>query len=198
MITKIASCVNHQARSKTTEEQAVPPPDLPFPEKVYNVLKFCEENGRNDIISWVNNGAAFQVNDLPEFLRDFLPNYFNTKKYATFTRTLCAYGFTCVRTGRHTGIYSHPAFNRSDPVAPSQMRRIQKSKSHEDDYYEPIIPEWCSARGVPPFFEPRTIQEMRKNPVDLNLWYKVLSIIPSPSLQAKIDFFSPLSVPLSW
>ncbi|CAJ1970126.1 unnamed protein product [Cylindrotheca closterium] len=101
---------------------------LSFPEKVYQVLQLCEENGRTDIISWMNDGTAFKVHDLKEFERDFLPNYFNTKKYASFTRTLCAYGFTGVRTGRQTGIYSHPDFNRNDPAAPSLMRRVKKTQ----------------------------------------------------------------------
>ena len=77
---------------------------ISFPQRVYNVLKFTEENNQEHIISWVNNGTAFKVHDLDVFSRDFLPTYFNTHKYASFTRTLCAYGFDCVRTGRQTGI----------------------------------------------------------------------------------------------
>ena len=79
-------------------------PQLSFPEKVYHVLMLCEENCRTDIISWVNNDTAFKVIKLKEFERDFLPNCFNTKKYASFTRKLCAYGFTGIRTGRQPGI----------------------------------------------------------------------------------------------
>ncbi|CAJ1970125.1 unnamed protein product [Cylindrotheca closterium] len=102
---------------------------LSFPEKVYHVLKLCEENGRTDVISWVNDGTALKVHNLKEFEQHFLPNYFNTKKYASFTRTLCAYGFSGVRTGRQPGIYSHPAFNRNDPATPCLMRRIKKKRS---------------------------------------------------------------------
>lgn len=75
-----------------------------FPQRVYNVLKLSEDQHQEHIISWMNNGTAFKVHDLDEFERDMLPKYFKTQKYATFTRALCAYGFTCVRTGRQTGI----------------------------------------------------------------------------------------------
>ena len=81
-----------------------------FPQRVYNVLNLCEEQGRQDIMSWEENGTAFKVNDLDAFERELLPKYFNTKKYYSFTRALHAYGFTSVRTGRQTGICMYPLF----------------------------------------------------------------------------------------
>ncbi|CAJ1959994.1 unnamed protein product [Cylindrotheca closterium] len=75
----------------------------------------------------MNDGTAFRVHDLEQFEREMLPKYFNTQKYASFTRALCAHGFHCVRTGSHTGIYSHPKFNRNDPAAPSMIKRVKKT-----------------------------------------------------------------------
>ncbi|CAJ1959990.1 unnamed protein product [Cylindrotheca closterium] len=102
---------------------------LCFPQKVYNVLNLCEENHREHIVSWMNDGTAFKVHDLEQFEREMLPKYFNTQKYASFTRALCAHGFDCVRTGRQTGIYSHPKFNRNDPYAPSMIKRVKKANN---------------------------------------------------------------------
>ena len=77
---------------------------LSFPEKVYRLLAVCEEQGREDIISWEQDGTAFKVNDLKSFQKHWLPKYFDTEKYYTFTRNLHAFGFDCVRTGMQTGI----------------------------------------------------------------------------------------------
>mmetsp|Transcript_32106 Transcript_32106/g.78012 ORF Transcript_32106/g.78012 Transcript_32106/m.78012 type:complete len:578 (-) Transcript_32106:24-1757(-) len=74
----------------------------------------------------MNNGTAFTIHDVQQFERELLPKYFNTQKYASFTRALCSYGFDCVRTGRQTGIYSHPKFNRNDPESPSLIKRVKK------------------------------------------------------------------------
>ncbi|CAJ1959789.1 unnamed protein product [Cylindrotheca closterium] len=102
---------------------------LSFPQKVYNVLNLCEENHQEHIVSWMNDGTALKVHDLEQFEREMLPKYFNTQKYASFTRALCAHGFDCVRTGRQTGIYSHPKFNRNDPAAPSMIKRVKRTSN---------------------------------------------------------------------
>ncbi|CAJ1959993.1 unnamed protein product [Cylindrotheca closterium] len=102
---------------------------LCFPQKVYNVLQLCDDTHQEHILSWMNSGTAFKVHDVEAFERELLPKYFNTQKYASFTRTLCAHGFDCVRTGRQTGIYSHPKFNRNDPYAPSMIKRVKKAKN---------------------------------------------------------------------
>ncbi|CAJ1959791.1 unnamed protein product [Cylindrotheca closterium] len=113
-------------KPKTTKTTSARPS---FPQRVYNVLKLCEENDQEHIASWMNDGTAFRVHDVVEFERELLPKYFNTQKYASFTRTLCAYGFDCVRTGRQTGIYSHPKFNRNDPAASSMIKRVKKTNN---------------------------------------------------------------------
>jgi len=77
----------------------------------------------------MNNGTAFTIHDVQQFERELLPKYFNTQKYASFTRALCSYGFDCVRTGRKPGIYSHPKFNRNDPEALSKIRRVKKTNN---------------------------------------------------------------------
>ncbi|CAJ1959997.1 unnamed protein product [Cylindrotheca closterium] len=114
----------------STKPQATKPTSarLCFPQRVYNVLKLCEDTHQEHIVSWVNEGAAFRVHDVKEFECELLPKYFNTQKYSSFTRALCAHGFDCVRTGRQTGIYSHPKFTRNDPEAPSMMKRVKRVK----------------------------------------------------------------------
>ena len=95
---------NRQASAKASSPASASGRRLPFTQRVYELLELTDEQSQEDIISWVNDGTAFKVHDVEKFERDLLPTYFNTQKYATFTRTLCAYGFNCVRTGRQPGI----------------------------------------------------------------------------------------------
>lgn len=85
--------------------------------------------------------------------------------------------------------------------------------SHQGDNLEPIA--WSPLHGdefeqeaiqfsEPPntaslqsSLEPRSIQEMRDSPDDLNKWYRFLPIIPTPRLQAQLEYASPLSMPLA-
>ncbi|CAJ1959995.1 unnamed protein product [Cylindrotheca closterium] len=111
-------------KSKTTTSR------ISFPQRVYNVLNLCDDTHQEHIASWMNDGTAFKVHDIAQFERELLPKYFNTQKYASFTRALCSYGFDCIRTGRQTGIYSHPKFNRNDPEAPSMIKRVKKTNNN--------------------------------------------------------------------
>ena len=75
-----------------------------FPQRLFSLLRLAEENNWEHIISWVNDGAGFKVHDRKLFEKQLLSKYFNTTRYASFTRQLHAYSFDCVRTGRQTGI----------------------------------------------------------------------------------------------
>eukprot|EP00980_Cylindrotheca_fusiformis_P010953 scaffold2504_cov94-Cylindrotheca_fusiformis.AAC.7 len=75
------------------------------------------------VISWTPDGKGFKVHNPKEFERKFLAKNFKMKKYASFTRQLCAYGFSCVRKGRQTGIYFHPSFIRGSPDECSKISR---------------------------------------------------------------------------
>ena len=79
-------------------------PDLTFPFRLFLLLKYSEEQQMEHVISWVQEGKAFKVHDPSEFENELLPQNFKMKKYASFTRQLCAYGFSCVRKGRQTGL----------------------------------------------------------------------------------------------
>jgi hypothetical protein len=79
-------------------------PDLTFPFRLFLLLKYSEEQQMEHVISWVQEGKAFKVHDPIEFENELLPQNFKMKKYASFTRQLCAYGFSCVRKGRQTGL----------------------------------------------------------------------------------------------
>ncbi|KAL3933594.1 MAG: hypothetical protein SGBAC_010323 [Bacillariaceae sp.] len=103
---------------------------VPFPQRLFQLLKLVEENGWEDIISWVDKGTGFKVHDREKFEKVLLDKYFSTTRYASFARQLHAYDFNCVRTGRQTGIYSHPNFRRNqEETSCSLKREATKAKS---------------------------------------------------------------------
>eukprot|EP00980_Cylindrotheca_fusiformis_P010948 scaffold2504_cov94-Cylindrotheca_fusiformis.AAC.2 len=97
--------------------------DLTFPCRLFLLLKKSEECGMEDVISWTTDGQGFKVHDPTEFEKHLLSQNFKMKKYSSFTRQLCAYGFSCVRKGRQPGLYYHPNFVRSNPDACYQIVR---------------------------------------------------------------------------
>mmetsp|Transcript_39983 Transcript_39983/g.96478 ORF Transcript_39983/g.96478 Transcript_39983/m.96478 type:complete len:586 (+) Transcript_39983:152-1909(+) len=111
------------ATSSTTAKKKKKGARVPFPQRLFHLLKLAEENGWEDIVSWVNDGTGFKVHDRVKFEELLLQKHFNTTRYASFARQLHAYDFDCVRTGRQTGIYSHPDFKRDDPETSCSLKR---------------------------------------------------------------------------
>ena len=74
-----------------------------FPQQLFHLLQIAENNDQEDTISWAQDGKSFTVHDLNEFEVSLLTKYSQMNKYASFTRQLCAYGFSCVRQGRKPG-----------------------------------------------------------------------------------------------
>lgn len=75
-----------------------------FPQQLFHLLQIAEHAKQDDIISWAEDGKSFTVHDPNEFEATLLVKCFQMKKYASFTRQLCAYGFSCVRKGRKPGL----------------------------------------------------------------------------------------------
>lgn len=48
---------------------------LPFPAKLYNLLETADKS----VIDWLPTGLAFKVHDMPRFVNEILPKYFNRK-----------------------------------------------------------------------------------------------------------------------
>ena len=58
-----------------------------FPSKLWRILDDAERCGYTEIISWVDNGTAFQIHDR-ESVIPILEKYFNMSKYKSFLRQL--------------------------------------------------------------------------------------------------------------
>lgn len=59
-----------------------------FPEKVFRILAELEREGRDDIVSFVRQGTAFQIHKPSEFETQILPLYFRQGSIASFRRQL--------------------------------------------------------------------------------------------------------------
>ncbi len=91
------------------------------------MLRSCAVNGKENIASWVNNGKAFKVHDIPIFVSEILPQFFNQTKYKSFQRQLNLWGFQRIQSGSERGAYHHRFFLREEPSLCSRLTR-QKCK----------------------------------------------------------------------
>jgi len=85
---------------------------LMFPCKLHRMLQDAEEQGFENIISWVRGGRAFKVHDPATFMDQVSPNYFDHSKYESFRRQLSIYSFHREVDGPNRGQYAHPLFLR--------------------------------------------------------------------------------------
>eukprot|EP00980_Cylindrotheca_fusiformis_P019409 scaffold6683_cov103-Cylindrotheca_fusiformis.AAC.1 len=140
--TMVAIDMPSTATNSFTPSHELDSPEFTFPFRLYLLLRHAEEQGMGDIISWTEDGKGFKVHNPSKFESMFLAENFKMKKYASFTRQLCAYGFSCIRKGRQPGLCEyrirrvssnfHPDFTRDNPDACSKIYR-GKGKSYGYD-----------------------------------------------------------------
>jgi hypothetical protein len=60
---------------------------IPFPFKLYNLLREAERDGLSGIVSWVpGNDNAFKIMDQKMFCSTFMKRYFKQTQYKSFQR----------------------------------------------------------------------------------------------------------------
>ena len=59
---------------------------LPFAYKLHMLLEEMEREQTLDVISWVNDGSAFQVHNPDAFARTLMTRYFRQSKFTSFVR----------------------------------------------------------------------------------------------------------------
>ena len=74
-----------------------------------------EEQGKTDIVSFVDDGKAFKVHKESEFEEQILPVYFRHKNIASFQRQLRGYKFLRIVEGKFLGGYKHDQFEKGKP-----------------------------------------------------------------------------------
>jgi hypothetical protein len=98
-----------------------------FPFKLYKLLQDVEDSQQTHIVSWIDDGMAFQVHDPKAFMTDVTPFYFNFGKYESFRRQLKYWGFERGHHRRHF----HKYFVKSTPSLCMRIKRQVKKKEIE-------------------------------------------------------------------
>ena len=94
-----------------------------FPAKLHQLLEDAERLNFRHIVSWTDNGRAFQIHDQKEFVSKIMSIYFDQSKFASFRRQLNLYGFNRTRTNNNKNMYFHENFVQGDPKQCEQMFR---------------------------------------------------------------------------
>jgi len=133
----------------------LPPSKLPFAWKLYEMLETVHRGNNHidtNIVSWVDDGTAFKVHKLQQFVDTIVPTYFKQTKYKSFQRQLYFYGFQRVSSSsssstsssssskqkrgqqqtKTVGSYRHPMFVRGNKTLCLSMvpKKNKSSKSN--------------------------------------------------------------------
>jgi hypothetical protein len=109
---------------------------LPFPAKLYRILRDAEGSSHGDIIAWLPDGKSFKIHSEQKFCDVVMKHYFTQTNLKSFTRQLYLYGFLKMSSGPDSGVFYHPRFIRSDPQGSMSIKRNQfkgdrrQSKTH--------------------------------------------------------------------
>ncbi|EED89258.1 hypothetical protein THAPSDRAFT_9375 [Thalassiosira pseudonana CCMP1335] len=76
---------------------------ITFPMKLHFLLNRAEDDGFDDIISWLPHGRSFVVKQPIDFIKTILPQYFRMTKMTSFTQQLSMYGFVRIGIGQGQG-----------------------------------------------------------------------------------------------
>ena len=108
-----------------------------FPEKIYFMLEQCEKEGRQDVISFVDNGTAFLIHKPRFFETDIMPLFFASRRMSSFQRQLNIYGFQRINEGQFRGAYRHKDFILGKKELLKSIKRIDKRsrKSYHDSHH---------------------------------------------------------------
>jgi hypothetical protein len=92
------------------------------------MLRTCVAEGKENVVSWLPDGNAFKVHNVPEFVSNILPSYFKQTKYKSFQRQLNLWGFERLTSGPDKGAYYHKEFLRDEPDLCRNLTRQRARK----------------------------------------------------------------------
>lgn len=99
-----------------------------FPMILYRLLQAAEEEGNDDVISFLSHGRAFKIHNRKRFESEFLSKYFRHGKYPSFQRQLLLYGFKRIGSGQDAGGYYHELFLKGHFALCTYIKRVVSSK----------------------------------------------------------------------
>jgi hypothetical protein len=97
-----------------------------FPWMLHRMLEDAEQQGFQDIVSWLPGDKGFIVHDQDRFMGNIAKSYFSQTHYKSFQRQLNIYGFQRITTsGPDKGGYTHEFLVRGKP---EQCRFMVRTK----------------------------------------------------------------------
>ncbi|KAG7347584.1 HSF-type DNA-binding protein [Nitzschia inconspicua] len=126
------SSVSDTTSESEHQEQQPGNPAVLFPWKLHEMLLNAITEHKESIVSWLPEGKAFKVHNVPEFVRDILPMYFKQTKYKSFQRQLNLWNFERLTSGPHKGAYFHPQFVKDRPDWCKLLTRQRAKKVSRD------------------------------------------------------------------
>lgn len=76
-----------------------------FPQKLHQMLSDLEQQGRNDIASFMSHGRAFAIHKPIAFAKEVMSKYFRMSRFSSFQRQLNLYDFQRITDGNDKGAY---------------------------------------------------------------------------------------------
>jgi hypothetical protein len=102
--------------TRTSSNLLLPSSSTAFPWMLYRMLEDAEQQGFQDIISWLPSGKGFKVHDQVRFVGTITKMCFSQTHYKSFQRQLNLYGFQRITTiGPSKGGYTHEFLARGEP-----------------------------------------------------------------------------------
>ena len=97
-----------------------------FPWMLHRMLEDAEQQGFQDVVSWLPGDESFIVHDQDRFMGTIAKSYFSQTRYKSFQRQLNIYGFSRITTaGPDKGGYTHEFLVRGEP---EQCRFMVRTK----------------------------------------------------------------------
>jgi hypothetical protein len=75
-----------------------------FPIKLHKMLDDVAKEGKEDIVSWNEDGRSFTIKKPHTFAETIMPRYFNQTRYKSFQRQLNLYQYTRLSRAKKEGI----------------------------------------------------------------------------------------------
>lgn len=119
-----------------------------FPDKLHDMLEYCEKNNLESVASWEMNGQAFRVRSIKKFQSQVMGKFFKLTKFESLQRQLNLYSFTRVRKGLNKGCYMHPLFQKGGRSLSKDMRRRKLADEGHPSLSSATIPDVQSCHGV--------------------------------------------------
>jgi len=145
----------------------------PFPLKLHKLIVHAMKEGKDDIITFLPHGRAFQVHSMDRFMNELMPKQFKQSKWPSFARQLNLYGFQRLTGLEHADsiAYFHELFLRGRPEFCWFMQRV-RLVDYKNTTHGNRLADMKRANGTfirtadPPFYTMTSLPQIEVNAAD--------------------------------